>query len=293
MSKIKSRTLAHQSALNLNNCEESNLSVIGSTNVLSRKGYPKKSTVSNSALSSTSEECIVYHSMRDKTKKLADTYSETDQLSHRYLAYRDIPRFIKRYIKGNHALDYGTGTGISAAFLLNLGFNVIGTDINSFMLEKARESFPQIQFFEIEKLIPHAQFDLIFSSFVLFDMKSKKEIVNYLNKAASFMKKKGVLIAVTGSEELYSVHRNWIAYDSDFDANQNLRSGDTARLRLRNPVIEFCDYFWTEKDYLDCFQKSNWQVLKIHKPLGSEDDPYLWEDEKFFAPFTVYILEKQ
>jgi len=241
----------------------------------------------------TTEECIVYHSSQGKTKELADAYAETDQLSHRYLAYRDIPSLIKQYIKGNQALDYGTGTGISAAFLHNLGLNVSGVDLNSFMLEKARENFPHIQFFEIEKLMPHAQFDLIFSSFVLFDMKSKKEIVDYLDKAVSFMKKNGIIIVITGSEELYSVSRKWISYDSDFDENRNLHSGDIAKLRLRYPSIEFRDYFWKETDYFDCFQEAKLKVLKVHKPLGSKDDPYLWKDEKSYSPFTVYILKKQ
>ncbi len=95
---------------------------------------------------------VVYYLTQDKTKELANTYAETDKLSHRYLAYRDIPGLIKHYAKGNHALDYGTGTGISAAFLHNLGLNVIGVDINFLMLEKARESYPHIQFLEIEKL---------------------------------------------------------------------------------------------------------------------------------------------
>lgn len=241
----------------------------------------------------TTAECIVYHSIQDKTKELADAYAETDQLSHRYLAYRDLPSLIKKYVKGTEALDYGTGTGISAAFLHDLGFNVSGVDINSFMLEKAQENFPHIKFFELEKLMPQPQFDLIFSSFVLFDMKSKKEIVDYLAKAVSFMKKNGIIIAITGSEELYSVFRKWIAYDSDFDENRDLHSGDIARLRLRYPSIEFCDYFWKGNDYLECFQKANLKILKIHKPIGSKDDPYLWEDEKFFSPFTVYILKKQ
>lgn len=238
-------------------------------------------------------ESLVYHSVQDKTEDLADAYAETDQLSHRYLAYRDIPTLIKQYVKGDQALDYGTGTGISAAFLQNLGFHVIGVDINSFMLEKARESFPYLQFFELKKFSPHTQFDLIFSSFVLFDMKSKKEIVDYLNKAASFLKKKGILIAVTGSEELYSVSRKWISYDSNFDENLDLRSGDITRLRLRYPDIEFRDYFWKQTDYLECFRKAKLKILKIHNPLGSKNDPYLWEDEKFFSPFTVFILEKQ
>lgn len=238
-------------------------------------------------------ECIVYHPVQAKTEALADAYAETDQLSHRYLAYRDIPSLIKQYVKGDQTLDYGTGTGISAAFLHNLGLDVIGVDIDFLMLDKARENFPNIQFFDLEKFMPSMEFDLIFSSFVLFDMKTKKDIIDYLDKAVSLMKKKGIIIAITGSEDLYSVLRKWTAYDSNFDENRELRSGDITRLRLRHPAIEFRDYFWKQTDYMDCFKKANLKVLKVHRPLGSKDDPFLWEDEKFFSPFTVYILEKK
>lgn len=293
MSEPKPEFLVHQSSHTLKNKKKSKITSVFPSNNSSKKDFLQLAIISNSATPSSSAECVVYHSIQDKTKKLADTYAKTDQLSHRYLAYRDLSSFIKKYVKGNYALDYGAGTGISTAFLNNLGLNVIGVDINSFMLKKARASYPHIQFLEIAKLIPQAQFDLIFSSFVLFDMKSKKEIIEYLEKGTFFLKKSGIFIAITGSEELYSVHRNWIAFDSVFDENRDLHSGDIAKLRLRDPVIEFCDYFWTESDYFDCFQKAQLKILKVHKPLGSENDPYLWKDEKFFSPFTAYILEKQ
>ncbi len=215
----------------------------------------------------SSADYIVYHPCKEKNKELADAYAKTDQLPHRYLAYRDIPGLIKQYSNGRSALDFGTGTGLSTKFLHDLGLNVLGADINTFMLEKAQESFPYIRFFELNKL-PNSKFDLVFSSFVLFDMKSKKEIGNYLDKASSFMKKEGIFIAITGSEELYSIKRNWIAYDSKFVKNSQLKSGDIARLKLKNPAIDFFDYFWKEDDYFECFEKSKLNILKVHKPLG-------------------------
>ncbi len=252
-----------------------------------------KSPIPETSTENTSPDGVIYQSTQDKTKELAEAYAKTDQLSHRYLAYRDIPSLIKEYVKGRDTLDYGAGTGISTNFLHNLGLRVIGADINPLMLEKARESFSHLSFFKIEELTAQAQFDLIFSCFVLFDMKSKKEIIDYLNNAASFMKESGTFIIITGSEELYSVSRNWTAFDSNFDENRDLKSGDITKLRLKFPVIEFYDYFWTENDYFDCFQKAHLKVLKVHKPLGSKNDPYIWEDEISFSPFTVYILGKQ
>lgn len=238
-------------------------------------------------------EDIIYQPTYVKSQELVDTYAKTDQFSHRYLAYRDIPRILKKYVSGVRALDYGTGTGISAAFLQTLNFKVVGVDINFLMLEKAREIYPFIQFLEVARLKPEARFDLIFSSFVLFDIKSKAEIVKYLSEASSFLDKKGIFIAITGSEELYSISRDWVAYDSNVPENRNLQSGDLARLKLKDPIIEFRDYFWTKEDYFECFNNSNLDILEVHHPLGSKKDPYLWRDEKFYAPFTVYVLKRK
>lgn len=245
-----------------------------------------------SASANSIKEAVVYRSLQDKTKDLAEAYAQTDQLTHRYLAYRDLPRFIKQYVKGNNALDYGTGTGISAQFLHNLGLNVIGIDKNFCMLEKARDTYPHLEFFDSKKFNSQLQFDLVFSCFVLFDMKSKEEISDYLKKAASFMKKGAIFIGITGSEQLYSMSRKWTAFDANFEDNQNLQSGDVAKLKLKHPVIEFFDYYWRETDYVECFQEAKLNILMIHKPIGSENDPYEWEDEKFISPFTIYILEK-
>ena len=239
------------------------------------------------------KEAVIYNSLQDKTKDLAEAYAQTDQLTHRYLAYRDLPNFIKHYLKGINALDYGTGTGISAQFLHNLGLNVVGIDKNSCMLEKARDTFPHLEFFDSSGFNPKLQFDLVFSCFVLFDMKSKDEIVAYLKSAASFMKKGAIFIGITGSEQLYSTSRKWTAFEANFKENRNLKSGDVTKLKLKNPVIEFFDYYWIESDYVECFQEAKFNLLTIHKPIGSEHDPFEWEDEKFVSPFTIYIVEKQ
>ncbi len=98
---------------------------------------------------------IVYRSTEDKTKEQAHLYLQTHQAPHRYLAYRDIPNFIRQFVKGKRAVDYGAGTGASSSFLYDLGLDVIGLDLSSNMLEKARDNFPFIQFCSVEELIPY------------------------------------------------------------------------------------------------------------------------------------------
>ena len=235
---------------------------------------------------------VVYHSDVDKTVEQASSYTQTQNVPHRYLAYKDIPTFISNFVRGKKALDYGCGAGASSKLLFDLGFDVISVDLSLTMLEQARASFPDIHFCTVNILDKVSKFDLVFSSFVLFELSSKKDIVLYLRKAFSFLKKGGIFIGITGSKHLYSSCRNWLTFDANFDENTNLRSGDIAKLLLKSPKMEFFDYYWEEKDYLDCFEKAGFKILQVHYPLGAFDDPYSWRDELSFSPFVTFIATK-
>lgn len=234
----------------------------------------------------------VYRSAEDKTEEQAHQYLQTHQAPHRYLAYRDIPSFVRQFVKGNRALDHGAGTGASTSFLYDLGLDVIGLDVSSNMLEKARDNFPFIQFCSVDELIPVADFDLVFSSFVLFELSCKEDIIQYLNKSFSFLKNEGIFIGITGSEHLYSLFRNWMTFDANFEENRNLHSGDIAKLVLKDPEMEFYDYYWEKADYLNCFEKTGLEILQIYSPLGSPKEAYPWKDELSYSPFTVFIARK-
>lgn len=235
---------------------------------------------------------VVYRSAEDKTEEQACRYLQTHQAPHRYLAYRDIPTFVHQFVKGKRTLDYGSGTGASSSFLFDMGLDVLGIDVSSKMLEQARSNFPSIQFCSVENLIPAEEFDLVFSSFVLFELASKDDIVQYLNKSFSFLKKDGIFIGITGSEHLYSLFRDWMTFDANFEENRNLRSGDIAKLALKYPEMEFYDYYWKKSDYLDCFERTGLKILQTHSPLGSPKDLYPWKDELSYSPFTVFIARK-
>ena len=56
-----------------------------------------------------------------------------------YLVYRDLPAIVAQHVTGREALDFGCGTGRSTRFLKRLGFNAIGIDISSSMIELAGE----------------------------------------------------------------------------------------------------------------------------------------------------------
>ncbi len=235
---------------------------------------------------------VVYRSTEDKTDDQAHSYLQTHQAPHRYLAYKDIPALIHQFVKGKQALDYGAGTGASASFLHELGLNVTGVDISYSMLEKAWSNFPQIPFRHIDELPGAARFDLVFSSFVLLELSSKNDIISYLSRASSFLRTDGIFIAITGSEHMHSLFREWLNFKVNFVENCNLFSGKMVRLALKSPNMEFYDFFWSEADYLECMRKAGLELLQIHHPLGSHEDPYVWKDESFCSPFTIFVAKK-
>lgn len=51
------------------------------------------------------------------TLKLLGTY---------YLAYRDLPAIITKYVTGRQALDFGCGAGRSTRFLKDLAIRIVG-----------------------------------------------------------------------------------------------------------------------------------------------------------------------
>lgn len=236
---------------------------------------------------------VVYKSAEDRTEEQAKCYLKTHLSPHRYLAYRDIHKFVSKYVKGKRALDFGTGTGASASFLYDLGFDVVGVDLSHIMLEIAKANFPKINFCHVNDLVPGAVFNLAFSSFVLLELSSKDEIIRYLNSCSSFMKKGGIFIGITGSDELYSQDRKWETFNTHFKENQNLQSGDVVKFALKHPKMEFYDYFWKESDLLEVFKETDLQVFKVYRPLGFLNDPYPWKDELFHSPFSIFLAKKK
>lgn len=171
----------------------------------------------------TIEAKTVYYSKQDKHPL---DYTKTYDAPYRYLAYRDIPKIIKKYLQGGAALDYGSGTGYSTQFVSQLGFDVVGVDLNKDMIQEAQRQLPNLSFYPIEYgRIPFkdATFDLVFSSFVLLEISSEQDMINYLLEAKRVLKQSSSLfIGITGSECLHQISSNWLDFSTDFPENKHL-----------------------------------------------------------------------
>lgn len=223
----------------------------------------------------------------------ANKYSQTHQSPHRFLAYRDFSNLIGNYTNINRVLDLGSGTGASTHYLFEKGFDVIGTDKSPAMIEEAKLNFSKIDFVEIEQLKFFPSFDLVFSSFVLFELASREEIINYLNLAASALRDEGIFFGITGSENLHQKERNWMCFNVNYEENFLPHSGSIVKLGLKDPKMEFLDYYWKEADYREFFQFSDLELIQVHYPLGLKGELFDWNDELSIPPFVIFLAKKK
>lgn len=224
---------------------------------------------------------------------ISTQYASIDNTGTTFLAFKTIPELLKRYKVGKKTLDYGCGTGSSILFLKDIGLDVEGVDISAKMLEEAKQLNKETSFQLIKSAeLPFADetFDLVFSSFVWFEMGEKSELKKVIDEVYRVLKKGGLYISVTGSEELY-IHE-WLSLDVNFEQNKNLKSGDIAKVLLKDANLIVYDYFWTDKDYNEVIQNTHFDKVETLYPLGTEEDGYPWADEKNFPPYVVYVLLK-
>jgi ubiquinone/menaquinone biosynthesis C-methylase UbiE len=237
--------------------------------------------------------------------KLAELYATNQIAGTDYLAFRDIPMLIKRYIplrKNLSVLDYGCGSGLSTRFIkqvLPKDAHVVGVDISNDMLQQALLADPKGSYLKMDQVIPcsNSTFDLVYCNFVLFELPTREEIIRVFTEVRRTMKNDGYLIATTGTPEMYKRCNHWSTLDANFPENDQLQSGSIAKVScsLPNGMITFNDYYWTENDYRECFDGAGFSLISVTYPLGSEDEVlnWKWKDETKAAPYVIFILKNK
>ncbi len=225
----------------------------------------------------------------------ARRYAQREASGSDYLAFRDLPELLQRYVINGPALDLGCGTGRAGRLLQALGFDCCGADVSAAMLSEARERDPSGSYHLIgDAQLPFAaaSFALVLSSFVLLEIASRDELRQFLREVARVMRPGAHAIFMTTTTEFYS--GNWVSCDVNFPENQGtLQSGQQVKVRLLPENIELRDFYWSDDDYRDLFQQAGLGMLQQHRPLGLHRDPIAWKDELTTAPFVVYVLTKR
>lgn len=235
----------------------------------------------------------------------ASLYAKRNITGTNYLAFRDIPALVSNCFPENEKLavvDYGCGTGRSTRFIRNVvpqGSTVIGIDISSDMLQQAIQLDPTGTYLKMDKEIPFPDetFDFVYSNFVLFELESREEIVRVITEIARTMKEGAFLITTTGAAPMYDRNNHWATLDPNFPQNDSPVSGSIVRIKALIPgggTITFDDYFWTEKDYEECFSQAGLSLVSVHHPLGKPDERIDWEwrDEVKVSPYVTFVLKK-
>lgn len=233
-----------------------------------------------------------------KDAKRAEAYAKLEFPGTYYLAYRDLPEIIFEHVKGMDALDFGCGTGRSTRFLRKIGFSVIGVDISSDMLKKARELDPEGDYRLIEEgdfsEFKGGVFDLVLSVFTFDNIPTMEQKVTNFKALGSLLKSEGKIVSVVSSPEIY-VHE-WASFSTrDFPENKHARSGDTVKIIQKDiedkrPVV---DVVWMDESYREVYEKSGLELIRTYKPLAKKTELYKWINEIKIAPWVIYALKKK
>lgn len=228
--------------------------------------------------------------------KYSGDYAKLGMTGTYYLAFRDIPFILEEYGKNKKkVLDYGCGTGRSLRFIRDLGYaDIVGVDISNDMIKEARniDSIGKYELIESAKIpFENNTFDIIFMSYVFLEVEEFNEIVNILKEFKRVLKEDGYIIFVTSI--VTDIKDEWLSFTYDFEENnKELDKCQNLKLLIKDGNIILHDYNWTEKEYEDAITKSGLNLVKLHIPLGKDEEQYEWKDEKNKGYTHIYILSK-
>ena len=225
----------------------------------------------------------------------AAAYAKLEFPATYYLAFRDLPALIARYVEGKRALDFGCGTGRSTRLLRELGFDAVGVDIAEEMVVKARALDPGGDYRLIAdgdlSRFEDGAFDLVLCAFTFDNIPTKERKVALFRELARVTQPRGRIVSLVSSPDIY-LHE-WASFSTkDFPENHQARCGDEVRIIVtaledKRPMV---DIIWPDEDYRAVYREAGLEAVDVHRPLGREDEPYDWVNETKIAPWVIYVL---
>ena len=234
-----------------------------------------------------------FNSYEDEIR--AKEYSKLEFHNTYYLAFRDLPEILNKYVKGKKAIDFGCGTGRSTRFLKKHGFLVVGIDISNEMIKMAKKIDPNGNYHLVDdgnyKNLSSNFYDLILSAFTFDNIPMEKKEILFTN-LRNLLNENGIFINLVCSPEMYN--HEWASFSTkDFPDNKYLKSGDvvpiiTTDFDDKRPCY---DVLCSDEDYKDIFSKTGFELVKTYRPLAEGDEPYKWVNETKIAPWTIYVIK--
>lgn len=229
--------------------------------------------------------------------KRAEAYAKLEFANTYYLAYRDLPEIIRTHVVGRKAIDFGCGTGRSTRFLQHLGFETVGIDISAEMIEKAKEVDPVGDYRltrddDFSGLAP-GSFDLVLSAFTFDNISGFLMKMRLFRDLGMLLNPAGKLISIVSAPEIY-LHE-WASFTTkDFPENRAAKTGDIVRIITidipdRRPTE---DILCTAESYQEIYDRSGMKIVASYRPLGNDEEPYMWVNETRIAPWVIYVLAR-
>jgi SAM-dependent methyltransferase len=235
-----------------------------------------------------------FHNVYDDEQR-ADAYAELGFPGTYYLAFRDLPSTFAEYISGKRALDFGCGTGRSTRFLRSLGFEAVGVDISTPMLDKARELDPSGDYRHVSDgdlgSLEGRAFDLVLSAFTFDNIAPLKKKESVLVSLSGLLCEGGRIVSVVSSPEIYV--NEWASFSTkEYPENKEAGSGDCVSIVMldvtdRRPVE---DVMCSDEDYQVLYRSAGLPVLKTLRPLATGTEPIEWKSETEIAPWVISVL---
>jgi SAM-dependent methyltransferase len=231
-------------------------------------------------------------------RQRAEAYAKLEFPGTYYLAYRDLPEIISKYVSGKKALDFGCGAGRSTRFLTNLKFDCVGIDISSSMIQAAKKADVHGDYRLVNdgdfSGFQAGSFDLVLSAFAFDNIPDVTKRRELLLKLSGLLNRNGRIVLLGSTPDIY--RHEWASFTTkDFPENHSAQSGMPVRIIMKDvtdsrPVV---DIIWFHDDYLKLFASSNLALLAHYTPLGRNDDPCDWLSEISIAPWIIYVLKQK
>ena len=153
---------------------------------------------------------------------------------------------ILRKMRCNRVLDLGCGTGVLTNEIAGFAHEVTGIDSSSAMIEKAKTTYPNLEFIVMDACSLHWEnyFDVVFSNAVFHFIKTQDILLNNIHKA---LIKNGTLVCEFGAS-------GNIAGLLDAIAEACKKRGKAYSLRF---------YYPTHDEYSDILEKHGFSVESI------------------------------
>lgn len=225
----------------------------------------------------------------------AGEYAELGWNGTYHLIRRDLPDIVRNHVSGTTALDFGCGTGRSTRLLRELGFQVVGVDVSSAMIERARLLDPGQDYRVIEdgdfSHIETGGFDLVLACFPFDNIAGNERKIELFRGLASLLRPTGHLVNIVSSADIY-VHE-WASFTTaQFDQNRTAQPGDVVKIITTEfAEAHVCDdVLCDDASYLEIYTAAGLDIAASYRPLGLPDDPVDWVSELTVAPWVIWVL---